>query len=85
MTLSVVLSMKIALYMFVISCYYEDNDKFDANVVVFCVFFCFCFFFLSFFFFNFYTLFSSPSDIQRVGEGHLSACLRNYSKGIFYG
>ena len=41
-------------------------------------------FFLSpnklFFYLN--TLFSPSSDIQRVGEGHPSACLTNYSKGI---
>ena len=35
------------------------------------------------FFFYLYTLFSPSSDIQRVGEGHPSACLTNYSKGIF--
>ena len=34
------------------------------------------------FFFHLYTLFSPSSDIQRVGEGHPSACLTNYSKGI---
>ena len=33
-------------------------------------------------FFYLYTLFSPPSDIQRVGEGHPSACLTHYSKGI---
>ena len=36
-----------------------------------------------FFLCDLYTLFSPSSDIQRVGEGHLSACLTNYSKGIF--
>ena len=36
-----------------------------------------------FFFFDLNTLFSPSSDIQRVGEGHPSACLTNYSKGIF--
>ena len=40
------------------------------------------FFFFFFFFFHLYTLFSPSSDIQRVGEGHPSACLTNYSKGI---
>ena len=37
-----------------------------------------------FFFFHLYTLFSPSSDIQRVGEGHPSACLTNYSKGILF-
>ena len=32
----------------------------------------------------FYTLFSPSSDIQRIGEGHPSACLTNYSKGILW-
>ena len=36
-----------------------------------------------FFFFFFNTLFSPSSDIQRVGEGHPSACPTNYSKCIF--
>ena len=35
------------------------------------------------FFKPFYTLFSPSSDIQRVWESHPSACLTNYSKGIF--
>ena len=37
---------------------------------------------ISLVFFHLYTLFSTSSDIQRVGEGHPSACLTNYSKGI---
>ena len=42
---------------------------------------------MSFFFvcvFHLYTLFSPSSDMQRVGEGHPSACLTNYSKGILF-
>ena len=36
------------------------------------------------FFLHFYTLFSPSSDIQRVGKGHPSACLTNYSRGILW-
>ena len=55
--------------MFVIFCYYEDNDKFDAHVVVFlCVFFV-CFFCLFFFFLTF-TLYS-PRHLTYRGLGRV--------------
>ena len=37
----------------------------------------------SWLFFYLYTLFSPSSGVQRVGEGHPSACRTDYSKGIF--
>ena len=59
------------------------NQRFSLIILI-PNFFFFFFFFFFFLFFDLYILFSPSSDIQRVGEDHPSACLTNYSKGIFF-